>query len=374
MPIYRKIDPTTPEGVRTLRRLVELRAQLDRDVPAKNDKQILLATWNIREFDSNAYGIRVPEAMNYIAEIVSRFDIIAVSEVRSDLKALRALMSLLGSRWDVVLTDVTSRKAGNGERIAVLYDSAKVRFGGLAGELVIPPIRTTDTDGDTIVVPSSQFARTPLLAGFKAGWVDFMLAVVHIRWGDGHNDPRAEVEQLVEQLSEKADDKYAWSRNIVAIGDFNIGATSDAAYDALRDHGWVIPPDYVTEIEGTNIAQNKFYDQIAVRPRPGYFEIAECDGKPSAGVVNFYETVFQPFADYEEYIPLMKTVKPTATRSNFTFDSDGERRDRPSQERWYRNFWRTHQMSDHLPLWASIRIDNSDDFLQGRLDSQLSPD
>ena len=135
----------------------------------------------------------------------------------------------------------------------------------------------------------------------------------------------------------------------------------------------MIPPASVPGLAGPNIAQNKFYDQIAVRPRPGYFEIAECDGKPSAGVVNFYETVFQPFADFEEYIPLMKQVKPTATRSNFTFDSDGERRDRPSQERWYRNFWRTHQMSDHLPLWASIRSDYSDDFLQGRLDSQLPP-
>jgi hypothetical protein len=35
---------------------------------------------------------------------------------------------------------------------------------------------------------------------------------------------------------------------------------------------------------------------------------------------------------------------------------------RPARRR-YRSYWRTYQMSDHLPLWAEFRIDFSDEYL-----------
>jgi hypothetical protein len=41
--------------------------------------------------------------------------------------------------WKYLLTDVTEGEPGNQERMAFLYDSRKVRFGGLAGEVMIPP-------------------------------------------------------------------------------------------------------------------------------------------------------------------------------------------------------------------------------------------
>ena len=369
MPFYAGVDEESVNGKRALDRLIKLRAHLDRDVPARSDEMIVLGTWNIREFDSPAYGRRVPEAMHYIAEIVARFDIIAITEVRSDLRAFKILLDLLGPRWEYVVSDVTSGRGGNGERIAVVFDNTKVRFGGLAGELVLPPVRTKDAQGKKIEVPAAQFARTPMLAGFTAGTVDFMLAVVHVRWGDGSKDPRAEVEQLIKEFTRKADERQAWSHNIIAIGDFNIGAPTDIAFDALRAKGWVLPAKFAEGIEGTNIAQNKFYDQIAVRPRPGKFELGSVEKFESAGVFNCYQTIFRPNADFETYIPLMKEVKPTSKTSNFTFDSKGRSRSVDSQRVWYRNYWRTHQISDHLPLWATIRIDNTDHDLQSRLDA-----
>ncbi len=42
---------------------------------------------------------------------------------------------------EYVVSDVTVGTAGNGERLAFLYDRRKVRFDGLAGELVLPPVR-----------------------------------------------------------------------------------------------------------------------------------------------------------------------------------------------------------------------------------------
>ena len=100
----------------------------------------MLGTWNLREFDSESWGTRLPESYAYIAEVIDRFDLVAVQEVRSDLRALEALLERLGKHWTYLVSDVTEGKAGNRERLAFLYDTTKVRFLGIAGELVLPPV------------------------------------------------------------------------------------------------------------------------------------------------------------------------------------------------------------------------------------------
>ena len=92
----------------------------------------MLATWNIREFDSPKYGERVPESYYYIAEIIERFDLVAVQEVNKNLKALYRLCELLAEGWKYLVTDTTEGTKGNSERMAFLYDSRKIRFGGLS--------------------------------------------------------------------------------------------------------------------------------------------------------------------------------------------------------------------------------------------------
>ncbi|MGI8957380.1 MAG: hypothetical protein ACR2II_10770 [Chthoniobacterales bacterium] len=63
-------------------KLVELCQQLDQTIPSKDaDQNLLLATWNIRDFgkrNNRGFGPRLPEALFYIAEILSRFDFIAI--------------------------------------------------------------------------------------------------------------------------------------------------------------------------------------------------------------------------------------------------------------------------------------------------------
>jgi endonuclease/exonuclease/phosphatase family metal-dependent hydrolase len=363
VPIYETIKPGTPAGKRTIERLITLRTGLDDQVPARGKELLLLATWNIREFDSNSYGARLDESIYYIAEIVSRFDIVAVTEVRSNLVALHRLMDVLGPSWDYIVTDETKGTAGFHERIAIVYDSNKVTFGGLAGELVLPPVKVKGPDGTTTVA-SEQFARTPLIAGFVSGSLKFMLTVFHVKWGDGKDAPEDEVNQLTQEITKRALEEDNWARDLVVLGDFNIGSSRNQVWDGLRAGGWVIPPDFADGIKGSNIGRNKWYDQIAVRPRPGQFEIAALPGDmPSAGVFDFYKHVFKPVDDFDVYTPAMKDVKPEATKSNFEFDSNGKKRDSANRRKWYRTYWRTHQMSDHLPLWIALRADNTDSFL-----------
>lgn len=109
--------------------MIELRDALDRTPgapPPRDLGTLLLGTWNLREFDSATWGARLLESYLYIAEIVNRFDLVAIQEVRQDLRALQRLRDRLGSHWDWLVSDVTDGKAGNGERLAFLYDTRKV--------------------------------------------------------------------------------------------------------------------------------------------------------------------------------------------------------------------------------------------------------
>jgi endonuclease/exonuclease/phosphatase family metal-dependent hydrolase len=291
MPFYQALSNNTSAGKRTLQRILQLRQQLDEEIPQKTaEKTLLLATWNIREFDSAAYGDRIAEAFYYIAEIVASFDLIAVQEVRQDLTALNKLMSILGGNWSVIFTDVTEGAKGNGERMAFIYDKRKVRFGGLMGELVLPPIIVKDDRGNKIEQPATQVVRTPLMCGFKVGWTDFILTTVHILYGEdkANNVERVEeISQIAKFLKRRSEDKNEWSRNLILLGDFNIYDTSDLTMKAMTDQGFSIP-EGLQNIP-SNAIKTKYYDQIAFKVRPGKFGST---GK--AGVFDFYKTVFRP--------------------------------------------------------------------------------
>src|SRR4051794_20111176 len=177
-----------PNADRVIGGLRRLRAQLDTEIPARSfDKTMRLATWNIREFDSPAYGDRIDDAYYFIAEIISRFDLLAVQEVRRNLDALRTLMGHLGWQWRYLVTDTTEGDPGNDERLAFLYDTRKIRFTGLAGELVLPDIKKPDSGP----VPVEQIVRTPFTAGFQAGWGPLQVATGHIPSREGRpENPR----------------------------------------------------------------------------------------------------------------------------------------------------------------------------------------
>ena len=160
MPYYYPIKEIedTEERLRTAERLLLLRRQLDGQIPQKTAAgTLLLATWNIREFGDN----RRAESLHYIAEIISRFDLVAVQEVSADLAGLKKLMSLLGLNWDYIFTDSTEGSAGGSERMAFIFDGSKIAFEKMAGEIVLP--------GNKLIDGRLQFARTPYCVAFRAG-------------------------------------------------------------------------------------------------------------------------------------------------------------------------------------------------------------
>jgi endonuclease/exonuclease/phosphatase family metal-dependent hydrolase len=335
------------DRVRAMDGLRRLRAALSRQVPPKTlDATMLLATWNIRELDTSKGGWRTPETYLYLAEVVRHFDLVGIQEVREDLAGLTSLMSALGPHWQSIVTDVTEGRAGNGERMAVVYDVRTVEFAGLASQLVLPPL----ADG----TPVEQVARTPLMAGFRSGDAAFQVTTVHVIYGnDDPDDPRRveEIGDIASALRRRAQDEHAWSHDLVLLGDFNIYSPEDRTMEALTGQGWVVPPE-LQSIPGSNVPKNKHYDQIALRDPQERRHRFESTGK--AGVFDVFECVYR-LDDAQDYAPQMG--------EQYLATKDGRARTEDEQHAYYRD-WRTYQVSDHLPMWLELRTDYHDDLLR----------
>jgi len=100
--------PLAPAAVAV--EMASLRAALDETIPRKRSlgRNLLIGTWNLKNFGSlTEEWLAGPDdspkrdfrGLWAVAEIVSRFDVVALQEVTGDLRALRTLMKTLGPAW-----------------------------------------------------------------------------------------------------------------------------------------------------------------------------------------------------------------------------------------------------------------------------------
>jgi endonuclease/exonuclease/phosphatase family metal-dependent hydrolase len=278
-------------------RLQGIRTLLDAAIPAKLvDRNLIIATWNIRAFgdltgkwtsDENDSPKRDLGSLLLIKEIVSRFDVVALQEVKGNIKALRHMLKSLGPSWGFLLTDVTLGHPGNDERMAFVFDTRRVKPSGLAGELVVPEewLTAENLSPDTL---TKQFARTPYAVSFLAGRDTFILATLHVIFGDGPAERTAELGGAARFLADVARREESWGHNLIALGDFNIDRRGDANYDAFTSTG-LRPPEELKDAPRTIFAsgQGKFYDQIAWFTQDGTVPVLSLDYSGRAGFFDF---------------------------------------------------------------------------------------
>ncbi|MGD8304752.1 MAG: hypothetical protein PVI55_20220 [Desulfobacterales bacterium] len=121
MPLFYHLDRYGQDAGRVADRIMALRHAMQnhpdgavRNVPDKNaTATLLLATWNLKEFEGGRNDERIDESYWYIAEIVAHFDLVAIQEVGGHLGALNKLRRRLGGTWHYVVSDVTEGSAGN---------------------------------------------------------------------------------------------------------------------------------------------------------------------------------------------------------------------------------------------------------------------
>lgn len=369
MPYYNYLNykvKDTGQRKRAVENLIALREQLDAGIPPKDaEDNLLLATWNIRDFGKplnrrRGWGPRLPESWFYIAEVISRFDFVAVQEVNK-LVEWDHVMDILGRNWEFIATDETDPAlGGNGERMTFVYDTRKVWFQSIAGEIVLPPsylISKTEfeVDGKEITA-GNQFKRTPFMASFQSGWLKFDICTVHLYYGASSGTKLAqrieEIRTITKYLGERAERALGKNRALILLGDFNIVSPGHSTMKALQDYEFVVP-EILQQNPTTGTA--KHYDQIAFKTKPEvveYIETASQDPlKRNAGVVNLFEKVFTD-DQFKEYADFVKT-ETSAGKKAETEDA---------LKKAYRN-WRTYQFSDHYPMWVRLQTDGSEAYL-----------
>jgi endonuclease/exonuclease/phosphatase family metal-dependent hydrolase len=269
-------DPADAPPADVTAELTRLTGVLDRQLPAKSATNLLIATWNVRGFDrfdpkwrSRAGDSPIRDRSNVaaIAEIVRRFDVVAVQEVRRSAQAFLQMLRHLGRDWTFLVTDVTDGRAGNSERLAFVYDATRVQPSGLACELVVAP--RAAADGPVAGALEGQFARTPYAASFARGTTRVTLVTLHILYGKAPADRIPELTALAQWLQRWSAGRDPWGENLLALGDFNIDRRGDPLYEAFTSTG-LEPPAGLNHIPRTIFDDpdappdnHSFYDQIA---------------------------------------------------------------------------------------------------------------
>jgi hypothetical protein len=135
---------------------------------------------------------------------------------------------------------------------------------------------------------------------------------------------------------------------MIMLGDFNIFAPQDKTMEAITAAGFVVPEQLHNH--PSNAPRTKHYDQIAFITQDLEDQLSEC----KAGAFNYYDTIYTEDDEsiYEEDMG-----------EAYGKTSKGEPRSASSKKTYYRSFWRTYQMSDHLPMWIELQTDFSTRYL-----------
>jgi hypothetical protein len=136
---------------------------------------------------------------------------------------------------------------------------------------------------------------------------------------------------------------------MILLDDFNIFDTSDQTMNAILEAGFTIPE----ELQGrpSNAPKTRHYDQIAfLAPKlENHLKLSE------AWVFDYYEYVYR-----EEDEPLyVEDMGEAYLRKN-----DGTARTEQGRTSYYGTYWRTYQMSDHLPIWIKLKTDFGEEYLK----------
>lgn len=172
-----------------------------------------LATWNIRIFSDNS---RDEDELLQICMILSRFDFIALQELRDTAVLDRALVHLeesFGRTYEYVVGPDVGR--GVKERYGFLFDIERVEYTGKSFN---------------IRDPDDLFIREPFTASFRSGEFDFYAINMHSIYGDSVSQRRAEALLLddVFRAVQDLDDE----QDILLFGDFNL-SPEDRGFDEL---------------------------------------------------------------------------------------------------------------------------------------------
>lgn len=347
--------PTPPLPIRASSEIKALDKHFKlRGVPRPTDDRLLLASWNIANLGVQK---RTAGARKVIAHILKRFDLVAVQEINDNYRQFTEIVEQMGPDYEFVMSDT----AGNDERLTFVYNTNKVAPGNLFGEIALRPReypkrsvtvhyrkRRQDKVQTFRNMRFTPFDRNPFIGSFSCGKVDLVLANVHLYFGAFQNSSNEknrqkyarrvlEIFALARWARNRSSGGNAWDKDIVLLGDMNVPNMSDneATINALEQFSWRAIDLYedsglanatsLTRIGGSNLGNDKTYDQIAFAPTALSHRVM------SHGVFDFDAAVFSG-----KWKSLAKAKSHAAAVKEF-------------------NPYLRHYLSDHRPVWVEIK-------------------
>lgn len=301
------IDADTAESLKLLTNTIS-----EANIPSsKLDESLIVASWNIREFGKER---RPKKALHLVAEVLGQFDLIAVVELREDLRDLAEVLSYLGPYWSAVYSDTVDDAGGNGERISFIFDTRAVQFNGFAGN--VQPIRKKE--GEEYLYDKS-FWRPPYMASFSSGNFDFIAIAAHIRWGKSGEARTAEISRFADWVKKKTARENFADKDVIVFGDFN--TEGQDMVKELTKFDLLIPTPLI-DVK-TNVHQTEHYDHILYLPKFTSFKSFTDQG----GVLQAWRAISEL---------LFPGVSDTGV---------------------------TYLLSDHYPIWMKLRTDVAEEKL-----------
>ncbi|MBC8500621.1 MAG: endonuclease/exonuclease/phosphatase family protein [Nanoarchaeota archaeon] len=217
-------------------------------VPSSKDS-ITIASFNIQTFGkSKREKTRV---MNILANILCKFDIMAIQEIRDKTETtIEYYVNLSNyvcnnSYRDYIISPQIGRSSYK-ENYAFIYNPKKVAY--------VPESSYVYQDIE------DYFEREPFIAQFKANEFDFILVNIHIKPDNAESEIRKLTEVIIDIKT-----KFVEEEDIIILGDLNADCSyydenKEKVFLNDKEYKWLIPNNADTTTKSTNCT----YDRIII--------------------------------------------------------------------------------------------------------------
>ena len=256
----------------------------------KSESTIAVGTFNIQVFGQSK--LNHPKVALVLAQVVRRFDVIAIQELRSkDQDVIPWFLERVnadGSRFDYIIGPRLGRTSSK-EQYVYLYDSRRIE--------VLPGSAYTAAD------PGDHLHREPLVATFRMrnpqNPTPFSFTLVNI-----HTDPDetdTELDALDDVFVRVQQDRIR-EDDVIVLGDLNVDEYHLGQLGKLPGMTWVISG------QPTNTKGTETYDNILFDRRP----TVEFTGR--AGVLHLreeYGLSLEEALNVSDHLPVWATFQAT---------------------------------------------------------------
>jgi deoxyribonuclease-1-like protein len=221
-----------------------------------------VCSWNLQNFGKS----KSEETVAYIAQVIRKFDVIAIQEVVAGYGGSQAVARLAdelnrtGSKWDYTISPATSSVRNSKERYAFIWNTAKVKKNGVAW---LEQTYAQDID------------REPFYCQFQIGAKTFTMVSFHAVPKSKKPETEIKYFKFMPELYPKD--------NLIFCGDFNL-PQSHTVFNPLKKMGYA--PAFTAQ--NTTLKQECVNGNCLASAYDNFYFKANSLNVLASGIVHFY--------------------------------------------------------------------------------------